>query len=30
MFVILLMQTPTWAERIKPMLKQIVYDAFGK
>jgi CubicO group peptidase (beta-lactamase class C family) len=30
MFVILLMQTPTWAERIKPMLKRIVYDAFGK
>ena len=30
MFVILMMQTPTWAERIKPMLKQIVYDALGK
>jgi CubicO group peptidase (beta-lactamase class C family) len=30
MFVILLMQTSTWAERIKPMLKRVVYDAFGK
>jgi CubicO group peptidase (beta-lactamase class C family) len=30
MFVILLMQTPTWAERIKPRLKQIVYDVLGK
>jgi CubicO group peptidase (beta-lactamase class C family) len=30
MFVILMMQTPTHAERIKPMLKQVVYDAFSK
>lgn len=29
MFVILLMQTPTWAERIKPMLKRVVYDALA-
>jgi CubicO group peptidase (beta-lactamase class C family) len=29
MFVILLMQTPTWAERIKPMMKRMIYDAFG-
>jgi hypothetical protein len=30
MFVILMVQTPVWQERIKPMLKRIVYDAFGK
>jgi CubicO group peptidase (beta-lactamase class C family) len=28
MFVILMMQTPTHAERIKPMLKRAIYDAF--
>jgi CubicO group peptidase (beta-lactamase class C family) len=30
MFVILMVQTPTWQERIKPMVKRVVYDAFGK
>ena len=30
MFVMLMIQTPTWAERITPMLKRVVYDAFGK
>jgi CubicO group peptidase (beta-lactamase class C family) len=30
MFVILMMQTPTHAERIKPVLKRVIYDAFGK
>jgi len=30
MFVILMMQTPKWQERIKPMVKRVVYDAFGK
>ncbi len=29
MFAILMMQTPTHAERIKPMLKRAVYDSFG-
>ncbi len=28
MFAILMMQTPTHAERIKPMLKRVVYDSF--
>jgi CubicO group peptidase (beta-lactamase class C family) len=28
MFVVLMMQTPTHAERIKPMLKRVIYDAF--
>ena len=30
MFVILMIQTPTHAERIKPMLKRVIYDAFEK
>jgi CubicO group peptidase (beta-lactamase class C family) len=30
MFVILMMQTTKHAERIKPLLKKAVYDAFGK
>jgi CubicO group peptidase (beta-lactamase class C family) len=30
MFVILMMQTPTHAERIKPMLKRVIYDAFER
>ena len=30
MFAILRIQTATWQERIKPMVKRVVYDAFGK
>ena len=30
MFAILMIQTPTWQERIKPMVKRVVYDAFAK
>jgi CubicO group peptidase (beta-lactamase class C family) len=30
MFAILMIQTATWQERIKPMVKRVVYDAFDK
>jgi CubicO group peptidase (beta-lactamase class C family) len=30
MFAILMIQTATWQERIKPRVKRAVYDAFGK
>ena len=30
MFAILMMQTPTHAERIKPMLKRVIYDSFDR